>query len=226
MDKSTNWLSRVEAFQDLDWEAKSALSRLQPSRLPAGEILFRPGDETKGFPVVLEGYVGVYLTGPNGREILLYGVNAGQSCVQSTLGLLGGAHYTGEAITQSAVEVVLIPKSTFDHLLANSDGFRRYLFGAFAFRMQTVMQLLERVAFIKVEERLAELLLERADTGGLVGATHQELATAIGSAREVVSRRLEAFAKKDLVALERGHVKITNETGLRRLAGLSSRVSD
>jgi len=79
------------------------------------------------------------------------------------------------------------------------------------------MQVLERVAFIKVEERLAAILIKRSDETGLVHNTHQELATAIGSAREVVSRRLELFGRKGLVTLERGNIRITDKAGLVKL---------
>ena len=66
-------------------------------------------------------------------------------------------------------------------------------------------------------ERLAAILLERLDDRGLVHNTHQELATAIGSVREVVSRRLELFGKKGLIILERRNIRNTNQSGLMRL---------
>ena len=80
------------------------------------------------------------------------------------------------------------------------------------------MRVLEQVAFVKVEERLAAALIDRADGLGVVAATHQELATAIGSAREVVSRRLEALGTKGLVELDRGSIRIVDAKGLKRLS--------
>jgi len=180
-------------------------------------VLFRPGDEVAGFVLVISGRVDVYMTSQTGREILLYSIAPGETCVQTTLGLLGEEDYSAEAVAETAIEIVIIPKSLFLELLGSSVSFRTYVFHAFASRLQSIMQVLERVAFIKVEERLAAILIKRSDETGLVHNTHQELATAIGSAREVVSRRLELFGRKGLVTLERGNIRITDKAGLVKL---------
>ena len=75
-------------------ETRGELGGLQRRALPKGLDLFAPGDRAQGFPLVLAGRVEVYLTGPSGREILLYAVEPGQSCIQTTLGLLGGLLHT------------------------------------------------------------------------------------------------------------------------------------
>ena len=80
------------------------------------------------------------------------------------------------------------------------------------------MQLLERVAFQRVEARLALYLLDRADAVGVIKTTQQELATAIGSAREVVSRRIDTLSQRGWIAHERGQVRILNPEALRQLA--------
>ncbi|WP_245853229.1 Crp/Fnr family transcriptional regulator [Maliponia aquimaris] len=196
---------------------RARLRTLHPMQVPKGTSLFHPGDAVQGFVVVLDGRVDVFLTGPTGRDILLYAVEPGQSCVQSTLGLLGGEDYSGEAITRSDSRLVLIPRDLFLGLMDSDAGFRAFVFQAFATRMQSMMHLLERVAFTRVEARLAQCLLERA-TEGRVEATHAELAVMIGSAREVVSRRLDALARRGLVRLERGTVLLCDEATLRSLA--------
>ncbi|WP_095589841.1 Crp/Fnr family transcriptional regulator [Actibacterium ureilyticum] len=209
------------ALPGLDPGTLSRLDALPPMHLPKGQILFNPGEAARGFAIVLNGRVEVFLTGPTGRDILLYAVEPGQSCVQSTLGLLGGEDYTGEAITATECDLVLVPKDTFLALMDGSAPFRHFVFGAFAGRMQGMMALLERVAFQKVESRLARALLDRA-IGDRVEATHQELATIIGSAREVISRRLEALSKRGLVRLDRGVVTLTDRPGLARLAEIDA----
>ncbi len=204
---------------DLDDEAKSELSKLRPAHVPKGTVLFRPGDEAPGFFLIASGRVGVYLVGRGGREILLYSVAPGETCVQTTLGLLGGQAYAGEALAETDLVAVVVPRSVFSRLMERSAGFRHFVFRAFGARLADVMRVLEQVAFVKVEERLAFALVERADSRGIVTATHQELATAIGSAREVVSRRLEALGGKGLVELDRGSVRIVDADRLKRLAG-------
>lgn len=211
------WIDRAPGLEALDPGARARLAGLQPMALPKGAALFHPGEAARGFAVVLAGRIEVFLIGPNGRDILLYAVEPGGTCVQTTLGLLGGEDYTGEALTASDCELVLIPREAFLALMDGSAAFRAFVFSAFAERMQAMMHLLERVAFQRVESRLARLLLDRAEDG-IVRATHQDLATAIGSAREVISRRLDGFARRGFVETERGIVTIRDAAGLSRLA--------
>ena len=105
-----------------------------------------------------------------------------------------------------------------DTLLQTSPVFRTYVFSAFSERMHTMMHLLEQVAFVRVEARLANALLDRADANNQIRATHQDLATMIGSAREVISRRLEGFAKRNVVQLDRGVVTITDFDTLKEIS--------
>jgi len=215
--KTDHWVDRAPGLGDLDAEARRQLAAIRQITIPKGQVLFRPGDEVTCFGVLIGGRVDVYLTGVTGREILLYSITPGESCVQSTLGLLGENDYSAEAVAETDVDAVMIPKSLFLSLLGTSGAFRTFVFQSFAKRLQSVMQVLERVAFIRIEERLAAALLERADHGGVVRTTHQELATAIGSVREVVSRRLEVLARKGFVSLDRGTIRVADRAGLAAL---------
>ncbi|MGC9418439.1 MAG: Crp/Fnr family transcriptional regulator [Rhodovulum sp.] len=212
-----NWTARAQGLEGLEPGIAARLEGLPVMRLPKGKVLFCPGEAARGFTMLISGRVEVFLVGPTGREILLYAIEPGQSCVQSTLGLLGGEDYTGEAITVTDCEAVLVPRELFLSMMDKSQVFRRFVFSAFATRMQSIMALLERVAFQKVESRLAADLLTNAEAGA-VRATHQEIATRIGTAREVVSRRLDALAKAGLVRLDRGVVTLEDETALARIA--------
>jgi CRP/FNR family transcriptional regulator len=212
----------TDALPDLTAEGQRRLQALPERHLPKGQVLFRLGDAAAGYVIVLSGRIEVFLTGPSGREILLYAVEPGQSCVQTTLGLMGDEPYSGEAITATEVGLVMIPKPLFLGLMDADRGFRGHVLHSFAQRMQDVTRLLERVAFVRIESRLAAMLLDLAE-GGRVQATQAELAARIGSAREVVTRRLDALARAGLVATERGEVRLCDPAGLRRLAaqGLS-----
>lgn len=211
------WVARAPGLPPLAPEAAALLDRLTPMTPPAGTVLFHPGETVKGFVIVLSGRIEVFLTGASGRELLLYAVEPGQSCVQSTLGLMGGDDYSGEAITRTPSELVLVPRDTFLHLMDLSDSFRHFVFAAFAQRLQSMMHLLDRVAFQRIETRLARCLLEHAGNG-VLNATHAEIAVMIGSAREVVSRRLDALARRGIVTLERGLVRIRDAASLAELA--------
>lgn len=214
-----NWLARAPMLSALEPGAQTTLSRLIPTTLPAGATLFHPGEAVKGYAIVLSGRVDVSLTGSTGREILLYSVVPGQSCIQSTMGLLGGSDYTAEAITQGNTELVLLPRDIFLRLVDSSPGFRAIVFRAFADRMQNMMMLLEKVAFQRVECRLAERLLELANAApGPVRITQADLATQVGTAREVISRRLESWSRQGWVKTGRGTVEILDPTALSEIA--------
>lgn len=207
------WTSQL----DLSASGQTALVALPHRQLPEGTPLFHPGEPAQAFVVVLSGRIEVMLTGPSGREILLYAVEPGQSCIQTTLGLMGDEAYTGDAATATACEVVLIPKALFHSLIDGEPGFRRFVMQAFGARMADLTRLLERVAFGRIEQRLAAALLDLAQ-GAQVQATHADLAARIGSAREVVSRRLESFARRGWVSTDRGTVTLLDPATLRQIA--------
>jgi CRP/FNR family transcriptional regulator len=211
------WTSSVPDLAALEPESLARLNDLIPMDVPRGTVLFQPGDSVKGYVIALSGRIGVHLIGETGRELLLYDVTPGSSCIQSTLGLLGTDDYSAEAVAEEPSRVVLLPRALFLDLLDHDGGFRGLVFGAFAQRMQATMHMLERVAFQSVDARLASHLLSRADQTGRVTATHQEIAAAIGSAREVVSRRLEAMRKRGWLEHGRGYVDLTDRAALRQI---------
>ncbi len=211
-----NWIDTCP-LPGLTAPQRAALEALPLLALPAGAPLFHAGDRASGFLVILEGRVDVVLTAASGREILLYAVVPGQSCIQTTLGLMGDEAYSGAARTACPCRAVMIPRGQFLRLMDEAPGFRSFVFRAFGARMAEMTRLLERVAFQSIEQRLAQALLAMAD-GGVVLATQSEIASQIGSAREVVSRRLDAMARQGLIATERGRVRLLDCDGLAQLA--------
>ena len=211
------WHNGIAGFDALPAEVRAELTGLPVHAVPKGQVMFRAGDVAQGFVVVLHGRVEVFLTGPNGRELLLYAVEPGQSCVQTTLGLMADETYSGEAIAACDLQVVIIPRAVFLRLLDREASFRSFVLTAFGRRMQDVTRQLERVAFASIETRLAATLLDLAKADE-VHATQAELASRIGSAREVVTRRLDTFQRAGYVATDRGIVRILDRKALQRLA--------
>ncbi len=209
------WAARL--LPDLPAAEAARLDALAETALPAGQVLFRPGDMAQGFAVVLQGRVEVMLTGASGREILLYAIEPGQSCIQTTLGLMGAEPYSGEAVTVTSCRIVMLPRALFLDLMERSAAFRGFVFRAFAARMSELTQLLEQVAFARIEARLARALCDLAQ-GYEIHVTHAELAARIGSAREVVSRQLEKWAARKLITVDRGRITISDAETLRQLA--------
>ena len=220
------WMDRVAALAAVDGAARTQLAAIGPRRVPRGSVIFRAGDEAQAFFIVLAGRIAVTITAPTGREILLYEVAGGETCVQTTLALLGDRRYEGEARATEDAEAVAIPRPVFDRLMVESAAFRVFVFASFGRRLSDVIRLLEKVAFLPGESRLAALLLLRAGASATVAVTHQELAAAIGSAREVVSRRLDLLRDRGVVALARGRVTIRDRQALEKIAALGDDVTD
>ena len=192
----------------------SVLARVQWLKVPAGTVLFDDHQACDGFPFVVSGAIRVIKASPNGRELPLYRVTPGETCVISSSCLLGQVDYNARGIAETDTELVMLPKPVFDDLLDES-VFRAFVFHLFAERIADLMQLVEEVAFHKLDQRLAAVLLGK---GRVVHTTHQHLADELGSVREIVSRLLKGFAAQGLVRLAREQIEIVDAAGLRRVA--------
>ena len=113
-----------------------------------------------------------------------------------------------------------IPRTVFDELLSQSVAFRNFIFTAFSRRITDLFQVIEDIAFQRVDIRLAQRLLELARGTGQIRATHQHLAVELGTAREVVSRQLGEFQRRGWIRQSRGVIDLTDKAGLDRLAAL------
>jgi CRP/FNR family transcriptional regulator len=193
-------------------------SSVRTVRVPAGTILFRDGAACTHFVLVTEGSVRVHKTSEGGREIVLYRVESGQSCVLTTNCLIASRAYEAEGVAETDVEMLLLPAPVFRRLLAQSEAFRDFVFSAYAVRLASLLLLVEEVAFGRIDLRLAGWLAARAS--GPIHSTHQEIAVELGTAREVVSRQLKEFERRGWVALGRGLIEPRNAAALRRLAGV------
>ena len=208
-------LERFPAFAGL---APARLERLlaetQLLRVPAGTILFDADQPCRGFPLVLEGAVRVQMNAPSGREIMLYRVGPGEGCILSGGCLLGHSDYAARGIAEEDVTLLNLPPAAFNALLLEHEPFRRFVFGMYGERLAEVMQLVEEVAFRRLDERLAQLLIHR---GPVIEATHQKLADELGSVREIVSRLLRSFEQRGWVKLERERITLTDPKSLAAL---------
>jgi len=182
---------------------------------PAGTVMFDERNPCQAFPMLVEGTIRVSKAAPNGREMQLYRVVPGEACVITSSCLLGNSPYLARGIAETDVKVVTLAQPLFSRLLAEHEPFRTYVFGLFAERLSELMQLVEAVAFQRLDQRLAALLLGK---GRVIRTTHQVLAEELGSVREIVSRLLKNFADQGLVALERERIEILNPQGLRAIA--------
>jgi len=191
--------------------------------VPVETELFSEHQPCGGFPLLISGAIKVVKSTPAGREILLYRVEPGGSCIISSTCLLGHSPYNARGVTQTAVRLATLPGKLFDRLIARNPDFRDFVFNLLAERVAELMQLVEEVAFHRLDQRLAKLLLNR---DAPILTTHQALADELGSVREIVSRLLKNFSEQGLVALRREQIEVLDRDALQRHAGLLGGTSD
>jgi CRP/FNR family transcriptional regulator len=199
----------------LEHIAETAIAR----KVPAGSVMFSAHSPCAGFPLILAGSVRVLQRYPNGRELQLYRVKPGESCLLSGSSLLGQTEYAASGIAETDVELLLVPPAEFDALIATDEVFRRHVFTLFSDRVAGLMQVVEAIAYQKLDQRLAALLVNRDADGGEIRTTHQALADELGSVREIVTRLLRGFEDRGWVDLGRERIRVVDR---RALAGLAA----
>lgn len=182
---------------------------------PAGTVLFESSSPCQAFPMPLSGAVRVTRAGANGRELQLYRVDPGESCIITSSCLLGHNAYPARGVAEGKLTAVVVPRALFSLLIEQHPPFRAYVFNLFGERLADLMQLVEEVAFRKLDQRLAALLLGKGD---VIHATHQGLADELGSVREIISRLLKNFADQGMLELGREQIRILDAKALRALA--------
>ena len=217
-DAERLWAERAALLADGDAAARDRLVReTRIVRLPPGARAFAPGAPAAHYLIVLDGAVRVQLVAESGREILLYRVGPGESCVLTTSCLLTREDYGAEAVAETAVTAAAVPAATFRDLVARSAAFRDHVLASYADRVASLILTMEDAVFGRIDRRLAAVLLAR-ESGDRITATHQALAAELGTAREVVSRQLKLFEHRGLVARSRGAVAVIDRERLGRVA--------
>ena len=213
-----DWTSRLPALAELDPPVRVELARrARVVSAPAGATIFAPGQTADHLLFLLSGTVRVSQTSDSGREIVLYRVEPGQSCVMTTACLLADEAYQAEGVAETPVEAVAIPHAVFDDLASRSTAFRDLIFHAYAQRIHDLFRVINDVAFGRIDIRLAQRLLALSRGGDTIETTHQQLAVELGTAREVVSRQLQEFQRQGWITLSRGAIRIDMRNALETL---------
>jgi len=186
-------------------------------QISAGTLVFDERQLCQGFPMLLSGIIRVFKASPNGRELQLYRVIPGESCIITSCCLLGNTPYNARGIAEQDLDMVFLPSSLFLALFATQEVFRSYVFHIFSERLTDLMELVSAVAFQKLDQRLANTLLRKS---GSIHITHQALADELGSVREIVSRLLKNFAEQGWVKLGREQIDIIDKAALKKLTEL------
>jgi CRP/FNR family transcriptional regulator len=210
------WVNKFPMLMNADDEAwMEAARRGKEVTLPANFEVFHDGDPCQNYILVLDGMTKVFKSFENGRELLLYRLQAGETCSLTTSVLLAGGNYTADALTEVETRAVLIPIQVFHEAFDKSKTFRDFVCATFGGRIRDFILLLESIATRNVDVRLGRWLLENRSEQNNVEASHKTLAFEVGTAREVVSRHLKDFETRGWVNLARKNIELTNIDELR-----------
>jgi CRP/FNR family transcriptional regulator len=187
----------------------------QVHRIPAGAPIAWEGDTCEQLAIVLEGSVRVYKVGESGREITLYRIEEAESCVLTASCILSRTSFPALAVAETDVEAVLIPAYVLRQWVERYEPWRDYVFGMMSQRLASVIATVEEVAFRRMDARIAEFLAGLGENGATIQITHQEIASELGTAREVVSRILKDLERGDMIRLSRGAVSLVDVAGLQ-----------
>ncbi len=178
----------------------------------SGSFLFGVGDLCSSFLLLLEGSVRVYLSSVEGREISLYRIEPGQTCLLTTSCLMGQTHYPAIGRAESDIKGIALSNRAFNELIVKSPEFRELVFNDFGSRLAIMLRLMQEVSFQKLDLRLGQFLLGN----DLSKITHQEIALELGTVREIISRLLKQFQLEGLVKLHRNRIEILDRIALSK----------
>jgi CRP/FNR family transcriptional regulator len=173
--------------------------------IPPRTRIYSEGDACQTIAFVLSGEIRVYKSSETGREITLYEIGKGETCILNASCILSKTSYPANAVTLTEVSVLLVPSSDFFRMVVAYEEMRDFVFSLLSQRLAAVMELVEEVAFGRMDQRLMDYLIEKSENNKLE-TTHQKIANDLGTSREVVSRLLKDFEHRQMVGLSRSSI--------------------
>ena len=182
-------------------------------------FIYREGDRCGFLPIVLEGRMRIFKSTIYGREITLYRIHPGEACILSGCAILNHETFPALAIAEEPLRAVQIPALVFVEWMRGCEVFQQYYWHLAYNQMLRIIATAEQAAFGRMDARIASYLLHAPGISyKRVRLTHQKIANDLGTAREVVSRILEQFEKKNILSLSRGAITVQNVDFLKKIA--------
>ncbi len=190
------------------------------AHIPEGHDVFVEGDTADAIALLISGVVRVYKIGETGREITLYRFGNGESCILTANAILSQKEFPAIATVEKDANAVMIPAETFRDWVRRYDLWREFVFDLLSERLSSVMEIVEEVAFHRMDDRVATFILDRLGQSDTIQVTHQAIAIELGSSREVISRILEDFSTQGFIQVSRGTIKVLDRKGLKSLSAV------
>lgn len=175
-----------------------------------GDVILNENALIRAIPIVIKGSIRVIRMDEDGREILLYYIKAGESCIMS---FLGGLHHETSKVkaeVEEAAEILFLPVEKVSFFIREYPEWLDYIFRLYHKRFEELLEVINAIAFKKADERLLLLLRKKADLTGntTIIVTHEQLANELGTARAVVSRLLKQLEDNGIVVLGRNKITL------------------
>jgi len=175
-----------------------------------GDVILNENANIRAIPIVTSGSIRVIRTDEDGREILLYYIKSGESCIMS---FLGGMHHETSKVraeVEEDAEILFLPIDKVTLLIKEYPEWLDYIFRLYHKRFEELLEVINAVAFKKVDERMLLLLRKKAELTGSqsILVTHEQLANELGTARVVVSRLLKQLEENKSVELGRNKITL------------------
>jgi CRP/FNR family transcriptional regulator len=176
----------------------------------AGSIILNENSHIRSIPIVTKGTLKVIRTEEDGREILLYYIKAGESCIMSFLGGLHNETSKVKAEVEEDAEILFLPVDKVNLFIKEYPQWLDYIFRLYHKRFEELLEIVNAIAFKKVDERMMALLNRKAELTGnkILNITHEQLANELGTARVVVSRLLKQLEDNGVVRLGRNKITL------------------
>lgn len=212
--KAANYWSMETPKQEeltISNELKAKLREIGFTKVYAeGDVILNENAYIKAIPLVTRGSIRVLRTEPNGREILLYYIRSGESCIMS---FLGGLHHDTskiKAIADEETEILFVPIDKVNLLIREFPDYLDYIFRLYHKRFEELLDVVNAVSFKKMDERLLDFLRRKTEVSNsqTISLTHEQIANELGTARVVVSRLLKKLEEDGIVKLERNRITL------------------
>lgn len=176
----------------------------------AGSVILDEQAHIRSIPIVTKGTLKVIRTEEDGREILLYYIKAGESCIMSFLGGLHNETSKVKAEVEEDAEILFLPIDKVSLFIREYPQWLDYIFRLYHKRFEELLEIVNAVTFKKVDERLLALMNKKAELTGnkVLQITHEQLANELGTARVVVSRLLKQLEETGRVQLGRNKITL------------------
>lgn len=209
------WIETFPFARSLDPGALGRFaSALQFPTLSAGQIAYERDWPCPNYLMCIEGRTRVFQTSESGRELLIYNVEAGGTCVLTTQCLLSRTNFPAESVAEAPTRLAAMSADHFYTFMEELPAFRSFVMADYTKLLSSMFSFVDSLAFKSIEQRLAGRLLVEGGETLVVGKTHQQLASDIGSVREIVSRQLGDWERRGWVSNARGQVRILDPAAL------------